>query len=714
MNGAEPSGEYTAENATISWRVTNSGPFTTNQTFTVEIRFDGTTVTQWTSKGLSRNAFIFVDDVEGLLSGITITPGVHEISLVADPFDVIAETDESDNISTRLITMIGTEQPAISPDLLPNLVPIPYSGKTEPLFASSHPDDRLTGKLSVDRPTHVTIAAHNASIQYITEKIELDIYLDDVMARRVVWNDLSANRTVEFAIDSLQDLIQISPGPHTLRLEVDPLNRVRESDETDNVYEVRLIWGVGEPPAAEVPFILELPPREPVTLPNFAPFRRFGWDAAITASTARVDFSPGKDSWLQSSDLVRIDIGFTNASRVDVPSTNDLMAHVLLDGELIEQLAFISGSSNVGSIWTSDFLIAADTVLPGEHTVRVVLDPGNLVEELDEDDNIFERTFTWNDGPDPEKGGSFQITDEEIAAAFAPLFGEMRREVRPVLGPGSGDRDWTPEIMAAGRAVYFLLTGRDLEDEGYALHFLPPDEFRDSSVASCMSSWVTMTSSQYEDKFKSCTRERGEVGFKTRSNGQIHLFVDLGLSPLDALGTYMHELGHGLQDLVNPEQTVQQGSINSRGLFEAQAQIFEAAGWRAIEQFTGQSLSSYPDIVQARTQFTDRFALRRDRETEHDIGYRLLWARALSPESAPGIASQLRTEGKLDSASAMELFNLLAELEPAAIERWAADLLARTDLFDEFEQIAIERFIPDIGPESTGHPALQDSNWTAP
>ena len=48
------------------------------------------------------------------------------------------------------------------------------------------------------------------------------------------------------------------------------------------------------------------------------------------------------------------------------------------------------------------------------------------------------------------------------------------------------------------------------------------------------------------------------------------------------------------------------------------------------------------------------------------------------------------------------------------VESWAADLLARTDLYDEFEQIAAGRLIPDLGLESTGHPALQDSTWTAP
>lgn len=714
LSGAEPSGEYLPENVRISWSVGNSGPFTTNEEFNVEVRLDGTTLAQWTAQGLATNSFIFIDDAPGLLNGIRITPGTHEISLVIDSLDSVVEVSETDNTMTRSITMIGSEPPVVSPDLLPNLVPAPKSGKTEPIFVSTHADDPLAGKLSVDFPAYLAVGATNSSIQYITQNVELDLYFDDKLVRRLVWGDLGADEAVQFVSDDLRGLVDIAPGPHTLRLVVDPLDRIPESDETDNEYTVVLVWGIGDVPPADEPFVLEPPLREPTTRANLTPFRPFGWSSGISASVDNLLVPVGTDGWLEAGKATRIDFAFTNASRFSLPLTDQLKADVLVDGQFVEQRNFNSGSSNTGLIWKDNVTLPAGSVTPGEHTIRVVLDPDGLFDELSEVDNIFERTFTWNDGPDPDNETTFEMSQQEISDAFAPLFVGMRREVKPVLGPGSGERDWTPEIRAAGRAVYYLLTGRDVNEEGYVLNFLSPEEFAAQSTATCMSRWITMTVSEYENAFDICTEEGGEIGFKTRSNGQIHLFVDLGLSPLDALGTYLHELGHGLQDLRNPGQTGLPFTLNVRGLFEAQAQIFEAAGWRAIEESTGQQLSLFPDVVPARDRFAFVFNLRRTRMTEHDVGYRLLWTEALTSAGNPAIAEQLRTTGKLDSAGAMWIYDKMVDMFALNVSAWAAGLLTRDKLMDEFEQIAALRFETNLPVESTGHTALQDAAWNAP
>lgn len=713
LSGAEPSGEYKPENLTVSWSVHNTGPFTANEAFKVVVRFDGVTLAQWTSQGLATNAFIFVNDASGLLDGMRITPGTHEISLVIDPLDSVAEVSETDNTVTRFITLIGSEPPTVAPELLPNLEPAPKRGKIEPIFVSSHPGDPLSGKLSIDAPSYLELGATNSSIQYITQEVEVDLYFDDKLARRLVWADLSAGQSVQFTADDLRELVDITAGQHTLRLVVDPLNRIQESDETDNEYSVQLVWGVGEPLPAEEVFVLKPPPRKPTNRANLTPYRPFGWSAAIAASVDNGLVREGSDGWLEANKVSRIDFAFTNESRFSLPLTDQLKADVLIDGQFVERRSFSSGTSNEGLIWRDSISLPTNTLTVGEHRVRIVLDPDGLFDELSETDNIFERTFTWHEGPDPGPEAVFELSDAEIAEAFAPLFAEMRRETRPVFGPGSGERDWTPEIKAAGRAVYFLLTGRDVNDEGYVISFLPPDEFDAQSTATCMSRWITMTSSEYEEAFETCIDDRGEIGYQTRSNGQIHLFVDLGRSPLDALGTYLHELGHGLSDSLSPQQASVR-SMNGRGLLEAQAQIFEAAGWRAIEEFTGEKLSLFPDVIPARERFDFINDLRRTRSTEHDIGYRLLWTEALSGAGNLGLDEMLRAEGKLDSASAMALYNKLVSIFAFQIESWASNLLARTDLMDEFEQIASQRFVDGLPPESTGHTALQDSTWSVP
>lgn len=714
LSGSDFSGIYDTPNIKVSWWVANVGSRIISDTFTVEVRFDGVALAQWQVNRLARNSFVFVEDFEGLFDGIPVTEGVHTVELVMDATNAIHETNEVDNVLTQSITMTAVEIPEVSPELRPNLTPAPFRGKLEPLFASSHPDDPLAGKLSVDHPSYVAIGAANRSVHYILGNVDVDIYFDEILARRLVWSDIGADTLVQFDLDDLHDLVDISPGTHTMRVVVDPLNRVSESDETDNEYEVELVWGVGDPLPSETPFVLEPPEREPTLAANLMPFRPFGWDAAITAEPMRSTNPTGQDRWLEAAKAVRIDFAFTNASRFSLPLTDQLTADVLIDGVLVERRNFDTGSSNVGTTWTDSVVVLGGQIAPGEHTVRVVLDADNLFEEISEDDNIFERTFTWNDGPDLTVPEPFSMSDEEISAALAPVFNEFRWEVRPVLGPGAGEKDWTEEIAAAGRAVYFLLTGRDVDEEGYVIHFLPHDEFRSSSTAACMTRWITMSTSEYEERFDFCTEEGNEIGFKTRSNGQIHLFVDLGLSPLDALGTYLHELGHGLQDRTSPRQTDAWTAFGARGLFEAQAQIFEAAGWRAIEEFMDQSLSQFPLVDPAVDRFDFLFDLRLERDTVHDLGYRMLWVQALTPDEDLNVADELHAEGTLSSKSAMELFNYLLDIRASQISSWATDVLARTDLMEEFREIAMSRFIEDLPLEMTGHTAVQNSAWQAP
>ena len=104
--------------------------------------------------------------------------------------------------------------------------------------------------------------------------------------------------------------------------------------------------------------------------------------------------------------------------------------------------------------------------------------------------------------------------------------------------------------------------------------------------------WATLGDAEYQAQFEMCSHERNEIGLKTRLDGRVHLFMDLGHSPAHVLGTYFHELGHGLQDLLNTAQTENRLSIHAEALLEAEAQLFEAAAWRAIEEFMDVSLTS--------------------------------------------------------------------------------------------------------------------------
>lgn len=721
-------GAFDPQAVTITWSVGNFGwyggcgykcqPYYhqgvhITDEFFIDVLFDGTVLKRWWFHHLPNKTEISVENVKGLLDGIHITEGDHEFALVIDPLDSIAESNETDNTIVQVVRLAASEHPTVAPESLPNLAVAIARDKSEPIFASSHVEDRLSGKLTIEAPTYVTYGAGNFSIQYIEQDVELDLYCDDKLIRRTEWN-LGAD---EIALDSFEDLrsyIDVSPGPHSLKVVVDPLNRIAESDQTDNEFETSSVWGIGNPLPAETPVVLQAPDRAQVTRANLTPLRPFGWDSGITAQGDNALVPPGKDTWLEGVKATRIDFAFRNASRISLPLYGNLEADVLLDGVLLERRSFRPGISNGGNAWMDNVMVPAYRASYGDHTVRVVLDPDGIFEEIDESDNVFERTFTWHDGPLPTAGSEFEMSDEELRTAFSPIFLEWRRDVLPVTQHGSSDRDWTPEIKAAGRAAYFLLTGRDLEQEGFVIHFDDSDTLHEDMVATCMSNWITLTESQYHDAFRYCTGDRGETGLKARSNGQIHIFVDTNLPPLVVLGSYLHELGHGLQDLRNPGQADQPYRLKTRGLLEAEAQIFEAASWRVIEEFMKQQLGRFPDVVSARNQFKLIFGLRRDGNTAQDIGSRLLWIETLSDPRGIGYADRLRVGGKLDSTFAMALFSRLVDIPAAEVEAWVDGLLDNNAMVNEFEQIASRRFESVLPTEDVGHPALHYATWTAP
>jgi hypothetical protein len=233
-------------------------------------------------------------------------------------------------------------------------------------------------------------------------------------------------------------------------------------------------------------------------------------------------------------------------------------------------------------------------------------------------------------------------------------------------------------------------------------------------MALCMRDWATLDDEAYQSQFETCSGERGEIGLKTRLDGRAHLFMDLGHSPAQVLGTYFHELGHGLQDLLDPAQTENRLSIYAAALLEAEAQLFEAAAWRVIEEFMDVSLTSYPDIPLIRERLNYRLDMRRTGQDEHDVGYVLLWAEALRDTAGTGSAAELRSEGKLDAESAKALYDFLVAMRPDEVQPWASALLADSALIDEFRLIASQRLTAGLPPEDTGHPDLQDPAWTAP
>ncbi|MBM3948778.1 MAG: hypothetical protein FJ312_05985 [SAR202 cluster bacterium] len=195
---------------------------------------------------------------------VRLEPGRHMLKVVLDPTDLIAETDEGDNVLTkefiwaegdvppRSVVIAATLQPA-APDVLtlPNLVPGWLWQWDGPIVVSTQPGTHVDSQMTTLSGAFIDLVIFNESIVDATEPFAIDLYFD---GRKVNTFQMSGTTWAKvFRIredwDGLLRSVQVSEGPHTLRLVVDPDDTVREANESDNLYEKTVVWRDLEEPA---------------------------------------------------------------------------------------------------------------------------------------------------------------------------------------------------------------------------------------------------------------------------------------------------------------------------------------------------------------------------------------------------------------------------------------------------------------------------------
>jgi len=713
-----PSGGPFVKNSDVlvDFFVTNGGTATISGDYFIDLYIDDVIAQRWSGITIAPDHFTSIEGGTGLLDSFQLQPGEHEIKLVIDPTNLIPEKSDADNTYTTSFTWEGPAIPAAQPgDRLPNLSLV---GGVTGIIAAPYSGASSSGGLSTKGGTHFSFAVLNDSPVTITRDFNINMLFDDVVVYKAGYLGLVGGQYIKLNWQDLASVIHISPGEHTVKLVADPGGAIAESDESDNSVEVTLTWGTDEPIAAPAPAPLPSPPARPdQTLPNLGGMTPHGWNAAITASSADSESRLGVDGELWSSVDTNISFAIRNNSRVASTDSDEFEAHIFVDGVFLDSVLFLTGD-DAGSLWTQSLTIPADTLEPGQHLVKLVIDANEDIAESDETDNVLARWFEFQPDPvntDPPE--AFVLSDEQLAALLAPLTTRVFvDQVRSTDGSGVVTPDWADEIQNIGKAGYYLLTGGDLDAEPIVTHLLPHDQFMIASISACMRDHFLLSDEGYAGSFQTCSIGRGEVGFKYRRDGKLHVYVDLKESPIKALGVYLHELGHALQDLENPDQTNAAHTANLRGLFEAQAQIFEAAVLRTIESYMGINLMRLPDadVMRNEVQFILDNSSSLIGSSEHVLGHNLLWHAVLADTSGLNLDDELRANKRLSGSSAKALYDYLVSIDPADVTAWATIILSDASRANEFVAISLSRLETDLPINNWGNPGLREPALLAP
>lgn len=234
-------------------------------------------------------------------------------------------------------------------------------------------------------PIYISWAYGNDGTEQVTGPYVIDLYLDGVLAKR--WSGGSVSPG--FFIDStdwpdLLDRVSLSPGTHELKLVIDPLGQVTETDETDNTYSISLVV-TGE--SAPVPA---------GRLPDLRPAVPDGWSNALVATSYATAVTNGP---LSIDVPTYILYAFENAGPVS--ALGGVPIQVSLDGVVVIEDVWLSlrSGSQVDEESRSDELLDLLDIDPGMHTLELTIDPGNTIAESDETNNSYSAVFVWETGP---------------------------------------------------------------------------------------------------------------------------------------------------------------------------------------------------------------------------------------------------------------------------------------------------------------------------
>ncbi len=698
----------------VSWGVRNRGDAALGDLYFIDLYFDEVVINRWSGVSLAAEEIATLVDWPNLNRMITPAPGTHSLKLVVDSTNLIAETDETDNVyETQVVWLEGDPAPAPERPVsrLPDLAVTQLRGVSDVLVASPYSNDVEDWPLSVDLPSFVVSAFENRGLSSVLGPVRVDLYYDDVLvAWRVAEGMIAGDSATRLAWSGIDGFVRLTPGEHTLRVVVDPADLIEESDETNNSFEKVFTWSTGPVPTKPAAAVVPEPPLpEPLTLVNLQPGWIFDSDGPISlfheeGQTQNPPLIVGQDVKLRVSVKNRSSVG------TRIPFTVD----IYFDGELVNSLTFRSGipsTAIASSVW--DGLAEQAEITPGEHTLKIVIDARDSIREVDEEDNVFERTFTWLRELPPEET-PMEYSAELITERLSGLRDLLDSRELAVTPGGADYSDLIIDIVDAGQ---YLMTGSPLDVDRVDIHILDRKDYQawidrafEEQFASAGARDMPRIHSRYE------RLKEYAVGITSREEGRIAVIID-GERPIPmVMDTLAHEVGHVRQDLLNPDQHDAAGfDPLLLALMEGQAQQFQRAFWLTIEEFVGETLLEYPRADRFRQWIAQKaFAfLGNAEQDEHALGYLLQWLLLYADPELESLATELEEEGSLSARSSMRLYDYLVGLSPRDASLLVRGTYGRAttnqlaELYNRIVSVASERLVPELHPDDEGVATLR-------
>jgi hypothetical protein len=407
-----------------------------------------------------------------------------------------------------------------------------------------------------------------------------------------------------------------------------------------------------------------------------------------------------------------------NKSVVD--ATPDFVVDIYYDDELVHILN-LSGPSPAKSFrivqdWSG--LTRNAGVTAGTHVIKMVIDPDDRVREADETDNVFEKRFVWTETQNPGPGRS-AYTESQLRRTLAGL-PDLMNSADPVLpgddaDAGVGDAG---QLLSIANAGYYLMTGSSFWDERVNIQILSRADYLKWIDETYADLFAVDDGATYEALAKSRERDKNiSLAKKQRRFGVIDIAVD-GSHPFgDALNSLIHELGHALQDKLNPAQTESGDSLELSAIREAQAQQFERVFWLTVEDFTGERYLRYPsyDGYFAFIDASVATDLASFSDSEHALGRLIQWLAVLADPNLAGIKSELTANGALSRESAFALYVYLVQIDPAVAIDYVGSLVSVLEAAaPNIVAIARSRLQNLSSPLDEGSPFLRQPTLLAP